>query len=133
MRVGAGIVGAMMLVLPVEAAETDPRIAAFAFEFVNTSPAPSTPEELDRLHRLDTQLKAALAEPGRYSPLDTAPLNDDNDQQTRGLTDHLLGATDRSRLGQLLHPRRDVHACANRVVIHREIVVERLHDPLAGM
>ena len=76
MRLGAGIVGAMILVLPVEAAETDPRIAALGFEFVNTSPAASTPEELDRLHRLDDQLKVALAEPGRYSPMDTAPIND---------------------------------------------------------
>ena len=43
---------------------------------MNTSPVPSTPEELDRLHRLDGQLKAGLAEPGRYALVDTAPLNE---------------------------------------------------------
>ena len=76
MRIGAGLVGAMLLVLPANAAETDPKLAALAFEFVNTSPAPSTPEELDRLHRLDGQLRTGLAEPGRYALVDTAPLAD---------------------------------------------------------
>ena len=32
MRIGAGIIGALLLVLPAAAAETDPKVAAFGFE-----------------------------------------------------------------------------------------------------
>lgn len=55
-------------------AETPPRLAAFDFTLNNTSPAPSTPEELARLHRLDGQLQETLR--GRFALVDLAPLRD---------------------------------------------------------
>ncbi len=45
-------------------------VAVFDFDLQNTSPAPSTPEEIARLHRLDAQLSRELAEPGRYTIID---------------------------------------------------------------
>ena len=56
------------------AAAAPPTVAVFGFSLLNTSPAASTPEELARLHGLDERLLAALAEPGRYTVLDAAPL-----------------------------------------------------------
>jgi len=56
--------------LPVRAAP--PRIAVFDFELINTSPAPSTPAELERLHDLDGQLRTLLAEHDRFSVDDPA-------------------------------------------------------------
>lgn len=53
-------------------AEGEPRLAQMPFTLINTSPAPSTPEELARLHRLDAQLHASL-EP-RYTLVDIAPV-----------------------------------------------------------
>ena len=41
-------------------AKSLPTIAVFDFSLTNTSPAPSTPEELARLQRLDQQLKSGL-------------------------------------------------------------------------
>lgn len=55
---------------------TDPRLAVFDLEFVNTSPAPDTPEELARVGALSQQLREALAKPGRYEMVDTAPVRD---------------------------------------------------------
>ncbi len=49
-------------------------VAVFNFDLQNTSPAPSTPEEIARLHRLDAQLSRELAEPGRYTVVDVAPV-----------------------------------------------------------
>ena len=54
-----------------------PTVAIFGFSMVNTSPAPTTPEETARLHALDQQLDAALAAPGRYAPVDTGPVRND--------------------------------------------------------
>ncbi len=48
-----------------------PRLAAFDFTIINTSPAASTPEEAARLRRLDTQLQDALRK--RFTLVDTAP------------------------------------------------------------
>ena len=64
---------ALAVALPCAAAEK-PRIALFGFDFVNTSPAPTTPEETERLHRLGTELRDALASSGRYEIADTAPV-----------------------------------------------------------
>ncbi|GAC1337206.1 MAG: DUF3280 domain-containing protein [Acetobacteraceae bacterium] len=49
-----------------------PSVAVFDFSLTNTSPAPSTAEELARLHRLDGQLRDALA--GRFTIVDTGPV-----------------------------------------------------------
>ncbi len=49
-------------------------VAVFDFDLQNTSPAPSTPEEIARLHRLDAQLGQELAEPGRYAVIDMTPV-----------------------------------------------------------
>jgi hypothetical protein len=57
--------------LHTEAAER-PRAAVFDFALTNTSPAPTTAEEQARLHRLDTQLRDALAR--RFSLLNPASL-----------------------------------------------------------
>ena len=54
----------------------DPSIAVFDMEFVNTSPAPDTPEELARLGVLSAQLRELLAKPGRYEVVDTTPVRD---------------------------------------------------------
>ena len=53
-------------------AEAPPKLAAFDFTLNNTSPAPSTPEELARLHRLDGQLQEALR--SRFTLVDLAPV-----------------------------------------------------------
>jgi hypothetical protein len=55
-------------------AEEKPRIAVFGFELINTSPAPTTPEELDRTRRLGDALRAALRQSGRYEVVDIAPV-----------------------------------------------------------
>lgn len=55
-------------------AKDPPHIAVFDFELINTSPAASTPEELDRTRRLGVQLRAALQQSGKYQVVDTAPV-----------------------------------------------------------
>ena len=62
---------ATLLAGPVAAAEPT-KMAVFDFTLIDTSPAPPTPEELTRLHRLSDQLHAALAE--RFTVIDAAPL-----------------------------------------------------------
>lgn len=59
------------LLFATQAAAQPPRMAVFDFTLTNTSPAPSTPEELARLQRLDAQLRDALAE--RFTVIDAAP------------------------------------------------------------
>jgi len=61
---------------PASAADA-PRIAVFDFELINTSPLPSTPDELARARRLGEQLRAALAQSAAYQPVDTAPVRDE--------------------------------------------------------
>lgn len=51
-----------------------PQLALFEFGLTNTSPAASTPEELARLRRLDTQLQEALRP--RYTLVDVAPVRE---------------------------------------------------------
>ena len=55
-------------------AETLPTVAVFDFALTNTSPAPSTPEELARLQRLDRQLQDGLR--GHFQVVDAAPVRD---------------------------------------------------------
>ena len=66
----AWFLAALLLAGP--AAAEPARIAVFDFTLTNTSPAPSTPEELARLQRLSEQLRTALA--GRYAVVDAAPV-----------------------------------------------------------
>ena len=51
-----------------------PKAAVFDFDLMNTSPTASTPDEIARLHRLDAQLREALA--GHYTLVDMAPVRD---------------------------------------------------------
>ncbi len=55
-------------------AEEKPRVAVFDFQLINTSPAPATPEELDRTRRLGDALRDALRQSGRYDVVDIAPV-----------------------------------------------------------
>ena len=72
----------MRYVLPILCALASPalaepaKVAVFDFDLVNTSPAPSTPEELARLHQLDDQLRAGLSAPGRYQVVATDSVHD---------------------------------------------------------
>lgn len=53
-------------------AKTLPTVAVFGFALTNTSPAPSTPEELARLQRLDQQLKSGLRD--HFQVVDVGPV-----------------------------------------------------------
>ena len=55
-------------------AQTLPTVAVFDFALTNTSPAPSTPEELARLRRLDQQLKDGLR--SHFKLIDVGPVQD---------------------------------------------------------
>ncbi len=55
-------------------AQTLPTVAVFNFALTNTSPAPSTPEEMARLQRLDQQLKDGLR--GHFKLVDVSPVQD---------------------------------------------------------
>ena len=61
-------------------ADVRPRIAVFDFELINTSPAASTPEELDRTRRLGAQLRAALQQSGKYEVVDIGPIRAEVEQ-----------------------------------------------------
>lgn len=76
MRLRSILFGALLICAPAHAVEQVPRVAVFDFELVNTSPAPSTPKELDRLLRLGDQLRQGLAERGRYDVVDDGPVRD---------------------------------------------------------
>ena len=54
------------------AAQPSPRLAVFDFHLNNTSPAPSTTEELARLDRLTKQLQEALRT--RFTVVDVTPM-----------------------------------------------------------
>lgn len=71
MRIQLAIVAALLCASAAAAAEP-PRMAVFDFSLIDTSPAPPTQAELDRLHRLSDQLRAELAK--RYRIVDTAPV-----------------------------------------------------------
>ncbi|HEV2677431.1 MAG TPA: DUF3280 domain-containing protein [Aliidongia sp.] len=55
-------------------AEPPTPLAVFDIELINTSLAPSTPEELERIRALGRQLRDALAQSGRYRIVDLAPV-----------------------------------------------------------
>ena len=55
-------------------AKSLPTVAVFDFALTNTSPAPSTPEELARLQRLDQQLKTGLSD--HFQVVDVSPVRD---------------------------------------------------------
>ena len=55
-------------------AKTLPTVAVFDFALTNTSPAPSTPEELARLQRLDQQLRSGLRD--HFQLVDVSPVRD---------------------------------------------------------
>ncbi len=65
----AGAALALILATPAMAEN----LALFPFTITNTSPAPSTPEELDRLKMLDAQLRQALQ--SRYALVDMTSAN----------------------------------------------------------
>jgi len=77
MRRSAGALGVLLALflwaMPGIAAGP-PRIAVFDFELMNTSPAPSTAEELARTRRLGEQLRAALQNSGKYQVVDIGPV-----------------------------------------------------------
>lgn len=51
---------------PAASAPSPPSVAVFGFSLDNTSPAPSTPEELARTAKIGTELSAALQQSGKY-------------------------------------------------------------------
>ena len=55
-------------------------IAVFDVQLINTSLAPSTPEELERARALGRQLRDALSRSGRYRVVDLAPVQAALDQ-----------------------------------------------------
>ena len=74
-RIGGSLALVVLLMAsPGASGEGKPRIAVFGFQLVNTSPAPTTPEELDRIRRLGEALRAALQQSGRYEVVDIAPV-----------------------------------------------------------
>jgi hypothetical protein len=56
------------------AAEPAIPIAVFDVQLINTSLAPSTPEEIERTRMLGQQLRDALSRSGRYRVVDLAPV-----------------------------------------------------------
>lgn len=72
---------ALLFMLPAVAwAEPAIPIAVFDVELINTSPAPSTPEEIERTRVLGQQLRDALSRSGRYRVVDLAPVRAALDQ-----------------------------------------------------
>lgn len=72
------LVAALLAVLthgPVWAAGEAPRsVAFFGMTLLNTSPAETTAEEMQRLGALEQQLREGMEESGRYVFIDTAPV-----------------------------------------------------------
>jgi len=62
------------------AAEPAIPVAVFDVELINTSPAASTPEEIERTRVLGQQLRDALSRSGRYRIVDLAPVRAALDQ-----------------------------------------------------
>jgi len=61
-------------------AEQATPIAVFDVQLINTSLAPSTPEELERTRALGRQLRDALSRSGRYRVVDLTPVQAALDQ-----------------------------------------------------
>jgi len=68
------LTGLLAALVAPAAAQPPASIAVFDFALNNTSPAPSTPEELARLQRLGQQLRDGLR--SRYTVADVAPIRD---------------------------------------------------------
>jgi hypothetical protein len=54
-----------------------PRVAVFDFSLMNTSPAPTTEAEQERLRRLSGELRELLAASGRYALVDLGPVREE--------------------------------------------------------
>lgn len=64
---------AVIAAVPIGPAAADPPgLAVFDFTLIDTSPAPTSPAELARVHALDAQLRSALA--ARFKVIDAAGL-----------------------------------------------------------
>jgi hypothetical protein len=70
---------AMLVMLPLAARAAPSRIAVFDFELIDTSLQGEVdgprPDELGRLMRAGDQVRKALADSGRFTVLDVAPVN----------------------------------------------------------
>jgi hypothetical protein len=62
------------LLCPAAGLAAPERAAIFGFEFDDTSPEPPRPDEIARLHMLDTELRDLLSQSGQYTPVDIAPV-----------------------------------------------------------
>jgi hypothetical protein len=65
--------GLVLLAAGTPARAAAPRLAWFGFDFVNTSPAPSSPAELARTARISDAAAAVLARSGRYQLVPVPP------------------------------------------------------------
>ena len=54
----------------------DPSIAVFDLELLDTSGAATTPEEAERVRQVTRQLREGLDQPGRYTVVSTAPVQE---------------------------------------------------------
>lgn len=71
------VLPAVLLAVVSAQAHDAPRTAAFfGVTFLNASPAPTTPEEVQRVERLEAQLIERMETSGRYVFADTAPVAD---------------------------------------------------------
>ncbi len=77
----------VMVGLPVSLSAAPVKIANFGFDMVNTSPAPTTPEEQARLAKLGTQLADMLQKSGRYDVVDTTKAAAALHASTNGIKD----------------------------------------------
>jgi Protein of unknown function (DUF2380) len=73
----------LSLMLASNAVGADPPIpvAVFEVQFINTSLAPTSPEEFERIRVLGQQLRDALVQSGRYRVVDLAPVQAQLDQE----------------------------------------------------
>ena len=63
------------MLAPTAGADEAPRtVADFGVQFLNTSPAPTTPDEERRLAALAERLREGMEESGRYAFVETAPV-----------------------------------------------------------
>jgi len=69
----------MMVMIPLGARAASPQVAVFDFEFIDTSLQGEVdglrPDEQGRLMRAGDQVRKALADSGKYTVLDIAPVN----------------------------------------------------------
>ncbi|PPQ37793.1 Protein of unknown function [Rhodoblastus acidophilus] len=70
MRVLVCLLALAAFAIPAHAAPA----AVFPAVFINSSPQPTSPEETERVKRMDAALAKALAESGAFQPVDLAPV-----------------------------------------------------------